>query len=133
MNISPYINFKGDCHAAFTVYKDVLGGDLNVSLFSDAPEDMDLPEGWGDKVMHCSLDFGGGNSLMGSDAPPGMQSDIAGAWVSLQLTDPAEAERIYAALSKDGDIQMQLDKTFWAQRFGTFRDRFGVNWMINCA
>jgi PhnB protein len=27
---------------------------------------------------------------------------------------------------------MPLQKTFWAERFGTFIDRFGVPWMINC-
>jgi PhnB protein len=52
--------------------------------------------------------------------------------VSLQVKDPAEAERIFRALAEKGSVRMPLDKTFWAQRFGMLVDRFGIPWMVNC-
>jgi PhnB protein len=29
-------------------------------------------------------------------------------------------------------VEMPLEKTFWAQRFGMLTDRFGVGWMVSC-
>ena len=43
-----------------------------------------------------------------------------------------EAERIYSAMSEGGRIGIPLGQTFWAQRFATFVDRFGISWMANC-
>ncbi len=55
-----------------------------------------------------------------------------GFYVNLGFQDPAEAERIYNALSKGGTVNMELQETFWAKKFGMFTDRFGTPWMINC-
>jgi PhnB protein len=57
---------------------------------------------------------------------------MSGCSVSLNVDSIAEAERIFAALSEDGSIQMPLEATFWAARFGMLVDRFGVSWMVNC-
>jgi len=45
---------------------------------------------------------------------------------------PAQAERIFNALSETGKVTMKMEKTFWAERFGALIDQFGVPWMINC-
>jgi PhnB protein len=34
--------------------------------------------------------------------------------VSLQVKDPAEAERLFQALAENGTVQMPIQKTFWA-------------------
>jgi len=39
---------------------------------------------------------------------------------------------VFAGLSQGGSVDMPLQETFWAARFGMFRDRFGAHWMINC-
>jgi uncharacterized glyoxalase superfamily protein PhnB len=52
--------------------------------------------------------------------------------VSLQVKEPAEAERIFHALANEGKVQMPIQETFWAARFGMLVDRFGIPWMINC-
>ncbi|MBW8808308.1 MAG: VOC family protein, partial [Lysobacter sp.] len=57
---------------------------------------------------------------------------VVGAHVALMLSDPADAERIYAALADGGRVQMPLQETFWALSYGIVTDRFGVPWMINC-
>ena len=50
----------------------------------------------------------------------------------MNVDSVAEAERVFGALAEDGKVQMPLDKTFWAERFGMLVDRFGVSWMVNC-
>ena len=81
--------------------------------------------------MHASLAVGG-QFLMGSDAPPEHYQKPQGFSVSLGIKDVAEAERIFHALKEKGTVQMPLQETFWALRFGMLVDRFGIPWMINC-
>jgi PhnB protein len=66
---------------------------------------------------------------MGSDAPPDQYQDPQGFSVSLGVRDPAEADRIFNALAEKGKVQMPIQKTFWAIRFGMV---IGIPWMINC-
>jgi len=46
---------------------------------------------------------------------------------------PEDAGRLFAALSEKGTVTIPIGETFWAKRFGTFVDRFGTPWMINCS
>jgi PhnB protein len=69
---------------------------------------------------------------MGADAPPGRYEAPKGFSVSIGIKDPVEAERIFHALAEDGTVQMPIQKTFWASRFGMLVDRFGIPWMVNC-
>ena len=52
--------------------------------------------------------------------------------VNIEVDSIEEAERVFAALSAGGQVQMPLMETEWARRFGMFEDRFGKPWMINC-
>ena len=70
--------------------------------------------------------------MLGSDAPPGRYEEPKGFSVSVQIKDPAEAERIFQALAENGKVQMPIQQTFWAARFGMLMDQFGIPWMINC-
>ena len=82
--------------------------------------------------MHARLAVGD-EVLMGSDSPPGQQYEvIKGISVALNVNDPAEAERVFNALAENGTIQMPIQSTFWAARFGMLTDQFGVPWMVNC-
>ena len=82
--------------------------------------------------MHACLLLDG-QLLMASDMPLHCPYEgVKGCAVSLNVDSIAEAERIFAALSDNGTVQMPLGTTFWAARFGMCIDRFGVPWMINC-
>jgi PhnB protein len=70
--------------------------------------------------------------LGGGDAPPDRYEEPRGFSVTIQLEDPAEAERIFNALAENGTVQMPIQQTFWASRFGMCVDRFGTPWMVNC-
>jgi PhnB protein len=58
---------------------------------------------------------------------------MQGISVSLDVSEEAEADRIFAAFADRGTVQMPIAQTFWAKRFGMVTDRFGTPWMINCA
>jgi PhnB protein len=45
-------------------------------------------------------------------------------------SDVAEADRLFKALEKGGEVQMPLAETFFSPRFGMVADRFGVSWMV---
>jgi PhnB protein len=134
MQWNPYLNFNGDCQEAFKYYERVLGGKI-VAMLSHADMPVDAqsqtPPGWKNKIMHARLVVGD-QVLMGSDAPPDHFEKTQGMSVALQIDDPNEAERIFAALADNGTVRMPIQPTFWAIRFGMLVDRFGIPWMVNC-
>jgi PhnB protein len=89
------------------------------------------PPGWRNKIMHARLTVGD-KMLMASDAPPDRYEAMKGFMVTLGIGDPSEAERLFHVLSENGTVQMQIQETFWARRFGMLVDQFGTPWMINC-
>lgn len=130
MQLIAYLNFNGNCRAAFDFYREVFRGEIVMRMtYGDSPMRDQMPADGHDRIMHCQLEAGGA-VLMGADGPP--QPAGAGTCISIQVDAPEEAERIYAALSAGGEVQMPLQETFWAHRWGTFTDRFGKPWMINC-
>ena len=132
MHVNPYLTFKGECETALKFYAKVLGGKTEMMMrFADMPGHA--PANWNDKVMHGSIKFGD-NVLMGTDAPPERYEPMKGVWVSLQVEKPAEAERVFKALGeKAAKVEMPIQETSWAHRFGMLVDQFGTPWMINCS
>ena len=132
MHMNPYLFFSGNCELAFKFYAQCLGGKIEMMLpHAGSPAETQVPSEWRDKIMHVRMSVGD-QLLMGSDAPPGHQEAPKGFYVSLQIEDPAEAERIFDALATNGQVRMALAQTFWARRFGMLIDQFGTPWMINC-
>lgn len=133
MKIHAYLMFDGQCEAAFNFYAECLGGTLEMMRYADSPEDMGVPAEFQQRIMHVCLTVGD-QLLMASDTlPQSPYEGIKGCSISLQVDNVPEAERLYAALSAQGSVQMALQQTFWATRFAMLTDRFGVSWMINCA
>jgi PhnB protein len=132
MQLNPYLNFNGQCEAAFKFYEKTLGGKIE-AMFTHAgtPAEQQTPPEWRDKILHARLTVGD-NVLMASDAPSDCYEEPKGFSVSLQINDPKEAERIFYALAENGKVQMAIQETFWAARFGMLVDQFGIPWMINC-
>ncbi len=96
------------------------------------PNAQDLPAGFRDRIMHARLVLGD-QVLMGCDAHPEMPYEgIKGCDVAVQVGAADEAERLFAALSEGGTVQMPIGETAWSARFGMLTDRFDVPWMINC-
>lgn len=138
MKITPYLTFDGQARDAFTLYQNVLGGELEMMTFAQAPDAEHFPEEHRERIMHACLSLGE-FSLMASDTMPGDAAcggdrfeGIKGCSISLHPQSINESERLFTQLSEGGQVVMPLEKTFWAERFGMFTDRFGVSWMINC-
>ena len=134
MQWNPYLGFNGNCQEAFKYYERVLGGKIIAMItHADMPAEAQAqtPPGWKNKIMHARLVVGD-QVLMGSDAPPNHFETTQGMSVALQIDDPNEAERIFAALADNGTVRMPIQPTFWAIRFGMLTDRFGIPWMVNC-
>jgi len=132
MQLNTYLSFNGNCEEAFNLYAKCLNGKIEFMMKnSESPMADKTPPELKDNVMHATVRFGD-QTLMGADAPPQYYSKPQGFSVSINVKDIAEAERIFRELSPGGNVKMPLEKTFWAERFGMFIDRFGTPWMINC-
>ncbi len=130
--LSPYINFNGNCEEAMNFYHDVLGGDLKISRFSDFEmPDMPVPEQYKSKVMHASLE-NGTLSFMASDGKPGSQVMFGdNVNISIAGIDEAQLSGFFNGLSAGGTVTMPLAKQVWGDMFGMFTDKFGIHWMVN--
>lgn len=132
MKVNPYLTFDGRCEEAFGFYATCLGGRIVAMMpHEGTPMAEHVPADWLKKILHAQLVFGD-QSLMGSDASPDRYEKPRGLSVSLQIDEPAEAERVFHALAEGGTVQMPIQQTFWAVRFGMLMDRFAIPWMINC-
>ena len=52
-------------------------------------------------------------------------------YITIQPESKAEADRLFTKLSAGGKVEMPLQDMFWGAYFGAFKDRFGIQWMIN--
>jgi PhnB protein len=132
MQLNPYLSFNGQCEAAFKFYEQCLGGKITAMMtYGESPMAEEVPPEWHHQILHTSL-AAGNWELMGSDSPPEQHEDTKGFSISLNTDNPAEAEQLFHTLSKNGTVQMPLQKTFWATKFGMLTDQFGISWMVNC-
>jgi PhnB protein len=100
--------------------------------FGETPAGEHIPKDLHNLIIHTRL-IVGDQAIMGSDTTPDRPVDkMSACSISLNVDSIAEAERVFKALAEDGDVQMPLETTFWAARFGMLVDRFGVSWMVNC-
>lgn len=130
MQLKPYLTFNGQCEEAFRFYENCLGAKISfIMTYGDSPEQA--PPGWREKIIHATLALGD-QVLQGVDVLPEQYQKPQGFSLSLNLDDPEEAGRMFNALAHGGTVQMPLQQTFWARRFGILVDQFGTPWMINC-
>jgi PhnB protein len=134
MKVNPYLNFDGNARTAFQFYQSVFGGELNIMEMKDAPGIENLSEQEREMMLHVSLPLGNGQFLMASDCLKSQGHVLTWGnnnYISLSLDSRDEATRIFKELSKDGTVEMPMEDMFWGDYFGSFKDKFGVCWMIN--
>jgi PhnB protein len=132
MAIRPYLAFAGNCREAFTRYQEILGGELVVLGFADAPADAGPPPPGTspDAVMHAAL-MTGDDVLMGADDPSGnFKGDVHGMCVAMSFASIDDAKRVFDGLADGGMMQQPLAETFFSPGFGMCIDRFGTPWMV---
>jgi PhnB protein len=133
MRLNPHLSFNGNCQAAFEYYEKCIGGKITFMMtYGDSPMASQSSPEWRAKILHASLAFGD-NLLTGGDSPAELYKAPQGTYVLLSVDQPAEADRIFKDLADSGTVQMAIQETFWALRYGMLIDQFGTPWMINCS
>lgn len=131
--INPYIHFNGNAEEAFNFYKSAFGGEFSyVARFNEMPNPQ-LKESEANWIMHIALPIGN-TVLMGSDTPSfmGQQNENENrSKISITAASKEEADQLFNNLSTDGHIEMPMMDAPWGAYFGMFRDKYGIEWMIN--
>ena len=138
--VSTYLNFPRNTEEVFNFYKSVFGTEFQgpIMRIGDVPPQEGMPPmAAEDKnlIMHIALPILGGHLLMGTDAPESMGFTLNfgnNVHISLSPDTREETKRLYDALSAGGTVTMELQDMFWGDYYGSFVDKFGVQWMINC-
>ena len=134
--INPYIHFNGNAEEAFSFYKSGFGGEfIAVSRFKDFPNpEYPFPEDEAEKIMHIALPIGKSSILMGSDTPDFLgkhNENETRSKISISAESKDEADQLFNRLSRGGKIEMPITDSPWGSYFGMFRDKYGIEWMVD--
>ena len=132
--INPHINFNGNAEEAFTFYKSVFGGEFaKIIRFKDlaGPESL-VAEKEENKIMHIVLPIGK-NSLMANDVPEIMGTTNENenrSKIVISAESKEEADKLFYGLSVGGQIEGPIGDSPWGSYFGCFRDKYGIEWIV---
>jgi PhnB protein len=134
--IYPFLHFNGNAEEAFTFYKSAFGGEFTKVLrFKDiASAEFPIAENELNKIMHIALPIGKNNVLMASDVPEilGKVSEDENRFkITIGAESREEADKLFNGLSKGGNIEMPIGDSPWGTYFGMFRDKYGIEWMVD--
>jgi PhnB protein len=135
--LNPWINFNGNAEVAFNFYKSVFGGEFgNITRFKDiAGPEFQIAESDADKILQIVLTIGSGQMLVGNDVPAFMgkvneQENRSKIYVGVDTKE--ETERIFSGLSAGGQVDGPLGDSPWGTYSGMFRDKYGIEWIVEC-
>lgn len=133
ITINPHINFNGNAEEAFIFYKSVFGGEfIKLMRFKDlASSEFSVQPHEENKIMLIALPIGP-NTLLGNDVPESMgrtNEHENRSKIFIKATSQEEADRLFQGLSVDGTIEFPMSNSPWGTYFGTWRDKFGIEWM----
>lgn len=136
MQLSTYLIFDGNCRDAFEFYQRCFDAKLEAMItYAEMPasEGLEIPAEARNLIMHARLRIGDQLLMASDNSPtcPAPYEGIRGVSISVGVGSAQEGERLFNALADNGSVQMPLEETFWAHRFGMLTDRYGVTWMIN--
>ena len=133
--INPHINFNGNAEEAFNFYKSVFGGEFaKIMRFKDfANPEFPVSEKEANKIMHIALPIGN-NILMANDVPEilgRVNENENRSKISISAVSKEEADKLFNRLSAGGQIEMPIADSPWGSYFGMFRDKYGIEWMVD--
>jgi PhnB protein len=135
--INPWINFNGNAEDAFTFYKSVFGGEFaKIIRFKDQSGlEFPVPEVDAEKIMLITLPIGTNNVLMANDVPAFMgkvNENENRSKISIRVENREEANRLFNGLSAGGVVEVPIGDSPWSSYFGMFRDKYGIEWLVEC-
>ncbi len=130
-----YLNCPGNAEEAFNFYRSVFGGEFSSLVrFKDMPmPGSKLSKTDEAKILHVALPVGN-DVFMASDALASHGRKLVqgnNAYVSVGVDSKAEADRVFNALSAGGKVEMKMADQPWGDYYGSFTDKFGINWMLS--
>lgn len=133
--INPHINFNGNAEEAFTFYKSVFGGEFaKIIRFKDLSiTGFTISEKEKNKIMHIALPVGKSNMLMANDVPEmlGKTNEHENrSKIAITAESREEADKLFNGLSAGGQVEMPIGNSPWGSYFGMFRDKYGIEWMV---
>ena len=130
MKLNTFLNFGGNCEAALRFYEQHLGGTVTMLMRrAEVPDQPVTWPGWEHSIQYGVLELGD-TQLFASDVPPDRFQPMRSVYLTLTAGSAGDAERMWALLAEGGQVFMPMEETFFAERFGQLRDRFGTSWMI---
>jgi len=134
-SINPHINFNGNAEEAFNFYKSVFGGEFaKIMRFKDlASAEFPVAEQEANKIMHIALPIGN-NILMANDVPEILgrtNENESRSKIVISAESKEEADKLFNGLSAGGQIEMPISDSPWGSYFGMFRDKYGIEWMVD--
>ncbi|MCR6642505.1 MAG: VOC family protein [Sporocytophaga sp.] len=134
--INPHINFNGNAEEAFTFYKSVFGGEFTkIIRFKDiASDEFPIAEKEENKLMNIALPIGQCNVLMGNDVPEFMgkvNENENRSKISISAESKDEAHKLFNGLSAGGSIEVPFTENPGGAYFGMFRDKYGIEWIVD--
>ncbi|MNS22558.1 hypothetical protein D3C72_543560 [compost metagenome] len=133
--INPHINFNGNAEEAFNFYKSVFGGEFTKVIYLKDISSPEYPvaENDANKIMYIALPIGK-NILIANDIPESMgqvNENENRSKISISAESREEADKLFSGLSAGGNIEVPIDDSPWGSYFGMFRDKFGIEWIVD--
>ncbi|MGN6193436.1 MAG: VOC family protein, partial [Ginsengibacter sp.] len=133
--INPHINFNGNAEEAFTFYQSVFGGEFaRIMRFKDLSNpEFPIAEKEANKIMHIALPIGK-SILMGNDVPEIMgrtNENENRSKIVISAESKEEADKLYKGLSAGAQVEMPIGDSPWGSYFAMFRDKYGIEWMVD--
>lgn len=136
ISIHSYLHFAGKAEEAMNFYRSVLGGEFtSFQRYRDMAGSDKMPDEDRDKMIHIALQLTPDITIMATDVMASMERPLDKGnnyHICIQAGDREEADHLFKGLSAGGNVEMPMNATFWGSYFGMCRDRYEVQWMINC-
>ncbi len=134
--INTWINFNGNAEEAFSFYKSVFGGEFTkVVRFKDlASAEFQVAEKEKNKIMHIALPIGNNTMLIANDVPEVMgrvNENENRSKILVSTESKEEADRLFLGLSAGGAVEGPMGDSPWGSYAGMFRDKYGIEWIID--
>ena len=128
--LNPYLTFKGNCREAMSFYKDCIGGELTLMVVGETPVAQQMPPEMKNNILHSSLKTDD-LEIMATDMQAESFNEGNAMHLCLICKTEEELKAMWDKLSAGGKINQAVHEMFFGL-IGTFTDKFGKRWILEC-
>lgn len=122
-----FLMFAGQAEEAMKFYTSLFKQSEITSISRYAANEAGV-EG---TVQHATFTLNGQEFMCIDSNAPHAFTFTPSISIFVRCDSEEEINRVFAKLSKDGQILMELDRYPFSAKFGWVSDRFGVSWQLN--